>query len=40
VLAAAAIVLNAVFTTPTQALIGLAAVAAGVPAFLFWRRSR
>lgn len=38
VAASAAIVLNALFTTPRQAFIGLAAVAAGVPVFLYWRR--
>ncbi|MDQ8159177.1 MAG: amino acid permease [Gemmatimonadota bacterium] len=38
--ASAAIVLNAVITAPAQALIGLGAVLAGIPAFLYWRRGR
>lgn len=37
---AAAIVVNALFTTTTEALIGLAFVASGAPAYLIWRRGR
>jgi len=37
VAAAAAIVLNALFTQPGRALVGLAVVLAGVPAYLLWR---
>jgi len=39
VAASAAIVLNTLATQPARALIGLAVVLAGVPAYLFWRRS-
>lgn len=38
VLAAGAIVVNAIFTQPSRALVGLAVMAAGVPAYLLWRR--
>lgn len=37
--AAAAIVLNALFSTPLEALIGIAVVLAGAPAFVAWRRT-
>lgn len=40
VLAAGAIVVNAIFTQPARALVGLAVMAAGVPAYLVWRRRR
>ena len=36
--AAAAIVVNALFTTPVEALIGIAVVLAGAPAYAAWRR--
>ena len=38
VLAAAAIVGNTVYSQPRQALIGIAVVLAGAPAYLIWRR--
>jgi APA family basic amino acid/polyamine antiporter len=38
VAAAAAIVLNATFTQPGRALVGLGVVLAGAPAYLIWRR--
>ena len=38
VAASAAIVLNTMFTQPGRALVGLAAVFAGAPAFVLWRR--
>ena len=38
VAASAAIVLNTMFTQPGRALVGLAVVLAGVPAYLVWRR--
>ena len=38
VLVALAIVLNAIVSAPLQALIGLAAVGSGVPAYFLWRR--
>jgi len=38
VAASAAIVLNTLFTQPGRALVGLAVVLAGVPAYLVWRR--
>lgn len=38
VAASAAIVLNTLFTQPSRALVGLAVVLAGVPAYLIWRR--
>ncbi len=40
VAASAAIVLNTLFTQPGRALVGLAVVFAGVPAYLVWRRRR
>ena len=40
VAASAAIVLNTLFTQPGRALVGLAVVLAGVPAYLIWRRGR
>lgn len=40
VASAAAIVVNAIVTAPAQALVGLAAVLAGIPAYLFWKRRR
>ena len=40
VLAAAAIVVNAVFTQTTRALIGIAVVLTGVPAYNLWRSRR
>jgi APA family basic amino acid/polyamine antiporter len=39
VLASAAIVVNAMFTTPGRAAVGLVVVATGVPAYFFWRRN-
>ena len=38
VLASAAIVLNTLVSQPGRALVGLAVVLAGVPAYLIWRR--
>ena len=38
VAAAAAIVLNTLFTQPGRALVGIAVVLAGVPAYVVWRR--
>jgi APA family basic amino acid/polyamine antiporter len=38
VAAAAAIVLNTLFTQPGRALVGLSAVLVGIPAYLVWRR--
>ena len=38
VAASAAIVLNTLFTQPGRALVGLAVVLAGVPAYLVWKR--
>jgi len=38
VAASAAIVLNTLFTQPGRALVGLAVVLAGVPAYIVWRR--
>jgi len=38
VLASAAIVVNAMFTQPGRAAVGLVVVATGVPAYFFWRR--
>ena len=38
VAASAAIVLNALFTQPARAAVGLAVVLAGAPAYLVWRR--
>jgi APA family basic amino acid/polyamine antiporter len=40
VAASAAIVLNTIFTQPGRALVGLAVVLAGAPAYVVWRRSR
>ena len=40
VVAAAAIVINTVFTQPGRAAVGIALVLLGVPAFLFWRSRR
>ena len=40
VAASAAIVLNTLFTQPGRALVGLAVVFAGVPAYLVWRKRR
>ena len=37
VAAAAAIVINTVFTQPKQAAVGIALVLIGIPAFLFWQ---
>ena len=39
VAASAAIVLNTLFTQPGRALVGIAVVFTGVPAYLLWRRS-
>jgi APA family basic amino acid/polyamine antiporter len=39
VAAAAAIVLNALFSTPVEAAIGIAVVLAGAPAYMLWRRA-
>jgi APA family basic amino acid/polyamine antiporter len=39
VLAALGIVVNTVFAQPVQSLIGLGITVAGIPAFLWWRRS-
>jgi N-acyl-D-aspartate/D-glutamate deacylase/amino acid transporter len=39
VAASAAVVLNTLFTQPGRALVGLAVVLTGVPAYLLWRRS-
>ncbi len=36
--AALAIVLNTIVTRPIEAMIGIAVVAAGIPAYLFWKR--
>jgi APA family basic amino acid/polyamine antiporter len=38
VAASAAIVLNTLFTQPGRALVGLAVVLVGVPAYLVWKR--
>jgi len=38
VAAASAIVLNTLFTQPGRALVGIAVVLSGVPAYLLWRR--
>jgi APA family basic amino acid/polyamine antiporter len=38
VAASAAIVLNTLFTQPGRALVGLAAVLAGIPAYLVWKK--
>ena len=38
VVAAAALVLNTIFSQPARAAIGLAIVFAGVPAYFIWRR--
>lgn len=38
ILAAAAIVLNTIFTQPGRALVGIAVVLAGVPVYWFWRK--
>jgi APA family basic amino acid/polyamine antiporter len=38
VLASSAIVLNTLFTQPGRALVGIAGVLSGVPAYLLWRR--
>jgi APA family basic amino acid/polyamine antiporter len=38
VVAAAAIVANAMFTQTTRALIGIAVVLTGVPAYNLWRK--
>ncbi len=38
VVAAAAIVLNTMFTQPGRALVGLGAVLVGIPAYVVWRR--
>jgi uncharacterized protein YjeT (DUF2065 family) len=35
--AAAAIVINTVFTQPRRAAVGIVLVLIGIPAFLFWR---
>ena len=40
VLSALGIVVNTVFTQPTQSLIGLGITVLGVPAYLFWRRRK
>jgi APA family basic amino acid/polyamine antiporter len=40
VLAASAIVINTLFVQPAQALLGLAAVLLGTPAFYFWKNRR
>jgi APA family basic amino acid/polyamine antiporter len=40
VIASAAIVLNTLATQPREALVGLAVVLAGVPAYALWRRAR
>jgi len=40
VAAAAAIVINTVFTQPGRAAVGIALVLIGIPAFLFWRNRR
>ena len=39
VAASAAIVLNTLYTQPGRALIGLAVVLAGIPAFILWKRT-
>jgi APA family basic amino acid/polyamine antiporter len=40
VVAAAAIVANAMFTQTTRALIGITVVLTGVPAYIVWRKRR
>jgi len=39
-LAAAALVLNVIFSTPTNAVAGLGIVVLGVPAYFWWRRRK
>jgi APA family basic amino acid/polyamine antiporter len=36
--AASAIVLNALFTTPRETMLGIAVVLLGAPAYLIWRK--
>jgi APA family basic amino acid/polyamine antiporter len=40
VVAAVAIVINTLATTPSRAILGLAIVCLGVPAYLIWQRQR